>query len=109
MANTSSLFSWIERLRIVGLDRQRQRQAAQNAANANDAASVAGIKRRHPGRDSDSGGEGVSTSVLSGGVGGSQGSDAVAGTRRRKGPRSRDNTAGTVSGSATPAPMEVEP
>lgn len=45
------MYSWIERLRIVGLDRQRQRQAAQSTSTSSPPppptdSTVAGTKRR---------------------------------------------------------------
>lgn len=89
--------SWIERLRIIGLDRQRQRDASAMMPPPpplNDEYNGPGTKRRRAaitqdGEDDDAMASGVEG--LAGGANG-HGTGDESTTRRRKGPRSREST-----------------
>lgn len=94
--------SWIERLRIIGLDRQRQRDredASMMPPPPEDysAAAAAGTKRRRAAIARDDGDEAMSTGVeisaSNTNITMAAGDDEDEGmTRRRKGPRSREST-----------------
>jgi hypothetical protein len=91
----SALYSWIERLRVIGLDRQRQRDATSMLPPpppAHDDYNGAGIKRRRATSTLDSDGARASSvdGVASGIDGNTDAEDSL--TRRRKGPRSREST-----------------
>lgn len=79
------LHSWIERLRIVGLDRQRQRRDDGDESMADE--QVAGTKRRRAiAGDSE---QGLATGIDAG----TNAAQDEGVTRRKRGPRSRESSA----------------
>lgn len=83
LTDDSTIPSWIERLRIIGMDRQRQRQAAEDMSPPPPAEPTVNKRRRAIARDSDGS---IATGMES-----MDNDDGI--TRRKKGPRSRESTA----------------